>query len=146
MNGTQQIINMMKLCKFRKLVFIEFRICVTRSISFDALVQRYEPPEGRNRWDAPLFEVTPDDQLPFEQIADYLANKRPPPPNKSTVNVRKIFHLLRKTRCLSLFYSYQYRIQIFYMTSIMLLKMLSMYAKRKKTYESDIFKSFVFPF
>ncbi|CAF1438240.1 unnamed protein product [Rotaria magnacalcarata] len=54
---------------------------------FDALVQRYEPPEGRNRWDAPLFEVTPDDPLPLEQIADYLANKRPPPPNKSTVNL-----------------------------------------------------------
>lgn len=50
-------------------------------------MQRYEPPEGRNRWDAPLFEITPEDQLPLEQIADYLANKRPPPPNKSTVNV-----------------------------------------------------------
>jgi protein KTI12 len=56
-------------------------------ISFDALVQRYEPPESRHRWDAPLFELTPDDELPIEQIADYLANKRPPPPNKSTVNV-----------------------------------------------------------
>ncbi|CAF4086917.1 unnamed protein product [Adineta steineri] len=55
--------------------------------TFDALVQRYEPPEGRNRWDAPLFELTPSDELPLEQIADYLANKRPPPPNKSTVNL-----------------------------------------------------------
>ncbi|CAF1197096.1 unnamed protein product [Rotaria sordida] len=54
---------------------------------FDALVQRYEPPEGRNRWDAPLFILTPNDELPLEQIADYLANKRPPPPNKSTVNL-----------------------------------------------------------
>ena len=62
-------------------LIIEFRR------SFDALVQRYEPPEGRNRWDAPLFELTPDAELPLEQIADYLANKRPPPPNKSTVNV-----------------------------------------------------------
>ncbi|CAF1604551.1 unnamed protein product [Rotaria sp. Silwood1] len=54
---------------------------------FDALVQRYEPPENRNRWDAPLFELTPNDELPLEQIVDYLANKRPPPPNKSTVNL-----------------------------------------------------------
>ena len=57
--------------------------------SFDALVQRFEPPEARHRWDAPLFELTPTDELPIEQIADYLANKRPPPPNKSTVNVRR---------------------------------------------------------
>lgn len=54
---------------------------------FDALFQRFEPPESRHRWDAPLFELTPDDPLPFEQIADYLANHRPPPPNKSTVNL-----------------------------------------------------------
>lgn len=56
-------------------------------VSFDALVQRFEPPEGRHRWDAPLFELTPTDELPLEQIADHLANKRAPPPNKSTVNV-----------------------------------------------------------
>ena len=56
-------------------------------VSFDALVQRFEPPEGRHRWDAPLFELTPTDDLPLEQIADHLANKRAPPPNKSTVNV-----------------------------------------------------------
>jgi protein KTI12 len=66
-----------------KSFFVSNFIC----ISFDALIQRYEPPDGRNRWDAPLFELTPNDELPIEQIADYLANKRPPPPNKSTVNV-----------------------------------------------------------
>jgi protein KTI12 len=65
--------------------------------SFDALVQRYEPPIGQNRWDAPLFELKPEDELPLEQIADYLANKRPPPPNKSTVNVSlNINHVLRR--------------------------------------------------
>jgi len=63
--------------------------------SFDALYQRYEPPEGRNRWDAPLFEINPQEQLPLEQIADYLANKRPPPPNKSTVNVRQTSQYLK---------------------------------------------------
>lgn len=66
---------------------MEMNLLIQFRRSFDALVQRYEPPEGRNRWDAPLFELTPDAELPLEQIADYLANKRPPPPNKSTVNV-----------------------------------------------------------
>jgi hypothetical protein len=82
----QLIIDMTKQCEFRrkkKFFFLSNLIYH----SFDALVQRYEPPEGRNRWDAPLFELTPNDELPLEQISDYLANKRPPPPNKSTVNV-----------------------------------------------------------
>ncbi len=79
------LIDMMKQCELpkKKDEFFLNLLC----ISFDALVQRYEPPEGRHRWDAPLFELTPNDELPLEQIADYLANKRPPPPNKSTVNV-----------------------------------------------------------
>ena len=83
---------MMKQCKFRKKNNVFFNFIF---ISFDALVQRYEPPEGRNRWDAPLFELTPNDELPLEQIADYLANKRPPPPNKSTVNVSLKYQLSR---------------------------------------------------
>ncbi len=84
-NGIRLLIDMKKQCKFtnKNLFFSNLIYC-----SFDALIQRYEPPEGRNRWDAPLFELTPNDELPFEQIADYLANKRAPPPNKSTVNVR----------------------------------------------------------
>lgn len=60
------------------------------SISFSALVQRYEAPDGKNRWDAPLFRINPDDSLPLEEIGDYFANKRPAPPNKSTINVPKI--------------------------------------------------------
>jgi hypothetical protein len=84
----QLIVDMKKQCKFRKKRIVFVRISFCCAYSFDALVQRYEPPEGRNRWDAPLFELTPNDELPLEQIADYLANKRPPPPNKSTVNVR----------------------------------------------------------
>ncbi|CAF0741072.1 unnamed protein product [Didymodactylos carnosus] len=54
---------------------------------FDALTQRFEPPDGKNRWDSPLFEITPEMNLPCEQIIDFLLNKRPPPPNKSTVNL-----------------------------------------------------------
>ena len=74
-------------CEYKEEHF-QFEL-VSFVISFDALVQRFEPPDGRNRWDAPLFELKPEDDLPLEQIADFLANKRPPPPNKSTVNVNK---------------------------------------------------------
>jgi len=99
-------------------------------ISFDALIQRYEPPEGRNRWDAPLFELTPNDELPLEQIADYLANKRPPPPNKSTVNVSLNINYSDINNLFRI--SYQYRIQIFYMMLIVLLKMFLMYVDKHK--------------
>ncbi|KRT86620.1 hypothetical protein AMK59_2795 [Oryctes borbonicus] len=56
-----------------------------RSI-FDALVFRYEEPDGKNRWDAPLFVTFPDRTLEFDDIAKALLGKKAPPPNMSTQN------------------------------------------------------------
>ncbi|KAM9376583.1 protein KTI12 homolog [Pholidichthys leucotaenia] len=51
---------------------------------FDGLVQRFEAPDSRNRWDNPLFTVLKDDTLPFEVISDALFKRKAPPPNQST--------------------------------------------------------------
>ncbi|XP_029951863.1 protein KTI12 homolog [Salarias fasciatus] len=51
---------------------------------FDALVQRFEAPDSRNRWDSPLFTILKDDTLPFEEISDALLKRKAPPPNQST--------------------------------------------------------------
>uniref|UniRef100_A0A1A7YR93 Protein KTI12 homolog n=1 Tax=Iconisemion striatum TaxID=60296 RepID=A0A1A7YR93_9TELE len=50
----------------------------------DALVQRFEAPDSRNRWDSPLFTVLKDDVLPLEAISDALFKRKAPPPNQST--------------------------------------------------------------
>ena len=55
---------------------------------FDALVMRYEAPDSRNRWDSPLITVQVDDDLPKERLASALFDRKPPPPNQSTQNVR----------------------------------------------------------
>ncbi|XP_028307519.1 protein KTI12 homolog [Gouania willdenowi] len=52
--------------------------------TFEALVQRFEAPDSRNRWDSPLFTVLSDDTLPFEAISEALLNRKAPPPNQST--------------------------------------------------------------
>ncbi|CAJ0954759.1 unnamed protein product [Ranitomeya imitator] len=51
---------------------------------FDALVQRFEAPDSRNRWDSPLFTVHKDDVLPLDQISDAIFHRKAPPPNQST--------------------------------------------------------------
>ncbi|MEQ2276845.1 kti12, chromatin associated, partial [Xenotaenia resolanae] len=51
---------------------------------FEALVQRFEAPDSRNRWDSPLFTVLKDDILPLEAISDALFKRKAPPPNQST--------------------------------------------------------------
>ena len=41
------------------------------SAIFEDLIQRFEEPEGRNRWDSPLFTVPYEDEtLPLEAIWD----------------------------------------------------------------------------
>ncbi|XP_043278832.1 protein KTI12 homolog [Venturia canescens] len=55
----------------------------TREI-FDALVMRYETPDSRNRWDSPLFVVTPHDLLHFDEIYSALYEVKAPKPNMST--------------------------------------------------------------
>ncbi|KAM4748944.1 protein KTI12 homolog [Rhinophrynus dorsalis] len=51
---------------------------------FDALVQRFEAPDSRNRWDSPLFTVHKEEKLPMEQICSAIFHRRAPPPNQST--------------------------------------------------------------
>ncbi|KAJ1332529.1 hypothetical protein BSLG_008831 [Batrachochytrium salamandrivorans] len=59
---------------------------------FENLCSRFEEPDGRNRWDAPLFTVIPDDadmsdpiSSISQQIVEAVLLKKPPPPNLSTV-------------------------------------------------------------
>ncbi|XP_063985863.1 protein KTI12 homolog [Diachasmimorpha longicaudata] len=52
--------------------------------TFDALILRYETPNNKNRWDSPLFAVTPDDKLPLEDIYHSLYSVDAPKPNMST--------------------------------------------------------------
>ncbi|XP_053319231.1 protein KTI12 homolog [Spea bombifrons] len=51
---------------------------------FDALVQRFEAPDSRNRWDSPLFTLHMDDELPVEPICNAIFHRKAPPPNQST--------------------------------------------------------------
>ncbi|KAJ8036224.1 Protein KTI12-like [Holothuria leucospilota] len=53
---------------------------------FDALVMRFEPPIGKNRWDKPLFSLKKDDELNGDEIHSALFEKRPPARNMSTVS------------------------------------------------------------
>lgn len=53
---------------------------------FDALVFRYEEPNGMSRWDSPLYAVSYDDTtLPVDEIWDTLVLQRPKPPNQATL-------------------------------------------------------------
>lgn len=47
------------------------------------LMQRFEAPDSRNRWDSPLVPVLNDD-IPLQQIESALFSRAPPPPNLST--------------------------------------------------------------
>nr|CAG4652012.1 EOG090X0A11 [Triops cancriformis] len=51
---------------------------------FDALAMRYEAPESRNRWDSPLFTAVADEELPLQEIAKALFERKAPTPNQST--------------------------------------------------------------
>eukprot|EP00049_Salpingoeca_infusionum_P012398 m.226990 g.226990 ORF g.226990 m.226990 type:complete len:273 (+) comp15172_c0_seq1:138-956(+) len=50
-----------------------------------ALFLRFEAPDGRNRWDKPLFALDVDDDMPYEQIKTALFNpSRPIIPHQAT--------------------------------------------------------------
>lgn len=68
---------------------------------------RFEAPDSRNRWDSPLFIIHPDEELPYQQITDALFNRKPPPPNHSTLPV--CFYML-----LSIILLYQYVVICYY--------------------------------
>nr|CAI5832535.1 unnamed protein product [Callosobruchus analis] len=55
-------------------------------VIFDALLMRYEEPDGRNRWDAPLFMIFPEQTLDKAEIYASLFKKKLPKPNMSTQN------------------------------------------------------------
>ncbi|XP_057672706.1 protein KTI12 homolog [Diorhabda carinulata] len=54
--------------------------------TFDALVMRYEDPNGNNRWDAPLFTIFPHQVLDLDGMYTNLFKKKAPKPNLSTQN------------------------------------------------------------
>ncbi|CAG9770942.1 unnamed protein product [Ceutorhynchus assimilis] len=54
--------------------------------TFDALVMRYEDPDGKNRWDSPLFTIYPESILDPTPIYLSLFKKAPPKPNQATEN------------------------------------------------------------
>lgn len=62
--------------------------------SLDALFVRFEPPDSRNRWDAPLFTIQVDDKLPCEDIYNALYQRKAPPPNQSTQSVSRSYRQL----------------------------------------------------
>ncbi|GAB0099256.1 KTI12 [Sergentomyia squamirostris] len=53
---------------------------------FDALCQRFEEPQGQNRWDAPLFVTLPDQEIDLDGIYSALFENKLPTPNQSTQN------------------------------------------------------------
>lgn len=55
---------------------------------FEALVFRYEEPNGMSRWDSPLYTISYDDtELPVPEIWESLVLNKPKPPNQATVLV-----------------------------------------------------------
>jgi len=48
-------------------------------------------PNSKNRWDAPLYAVTPDDELMYDEIYKSLYEVAPPKPNRSTQCVGILF-------------------------------------------------------
>ena len=54
-----------------------------------ALMDRYEAPNSRNRWDNPLLVVS-GDEVPLEGIHEALFSRNAPPPNLSTQSVGPI--------------------------------------------------------
>lgn len=63
--------------------------------TFDALVMRYEEPDGKNRWDSPLFTIFPHQELDKNAVMSCLFDEAPPPPNMSTQNVLNSINFVR---------------------------------------------------
>lgn len=82
--------------------------CQYSQENFDALIMRYEAPDGRNRWDTPLFTIQPEDKLPFEEIAAALCERKAPAPNQSTqsVNIQHLFWSSVISFTFSMFFSF----------------------------------------
>ncbi|KOC68668.1 Protein KTI12 like protein [Habropoda laboriosa] len=48
------------------------------------VLYRYEAPDSKNRWDSPLFAVSAEDELKFDEIYRSLYEVKAPKPNLST--------------------------------------------------------------
>lgn len=48
------------------------------------IIYRYEAPDNKNRWDVPLFNILPEDELKFDDIYKSLYEVKAPKPNLST--------------------------------------------------------------
>lgn len=51
------------------------------------LLDRLEVPDERNRWDAPLFRLNPEDDTPCAEVCAAVLDRLPPRPNQSTQSV-----------------------------------------------------------
>ncbi|XP_066915145.1 protein KTI12 homolog [Clytia hemisphaerica] len=51
----------------------------------DGLFMRFEPPDSNKRWDSPLFTITQETPLSFDDVYDSLYKRSAPPPNQSTI-------------------------------------------------------------
>lgn len=54
---------------------------------FDALLDRYECPDSKNRWDSPLFILHPEEEIDISAVAAALLERNPGKANQSTVTV-----------------------------------------------------------
>eukprot|EP00040_Diaphanoeca_grandis_P020571 m.109418 g.109418 ORF g.109418 m.109418 type:complete len:273 (-) comp27956_c1_seq2:199-1017(-) len=52
-----------------------------------ALIQRFECPDNRQRWEAPLFTIAFDEEPPIEAIMEALSAKHSKKPHKATANL-----------------------------------------------------------
>ncbi|XP_059474627.1 protein KTI12 homolog [Neocloeon triangulifer] len=57
---------------------------------FDNLLERYECPDSKNRWDSPLFMVQSDEDIDFDSIAKCLLEGRAAKANQSTVMMNNL--------------------------------------------------------
>ncbi|CAB3366288.1 Hypothetical predicted protein [Cloeon dipterum] len=57
---------------------------------FDELLLRYECPDSKNRWDAPLYTLHSVEDLDFEAIVNPLLRKSPAKANQSTVTMHSL--------------------------------------------------------
>jgi protein KTI12 len=58
------------------------------ALRLQELVMRYEKPNGKNRWDSPLFTVKPSSELPLQEILDFVQSKQTVTQTMATQYVR----------------------------------------------------------
>eukprot|EP01091_Cochliopodium_minus_P007309 TRINITY_DN17208_c0_g1_i1.p1 TRINITY_DN17208_c0_g1~~TRINITY_DN17208_c0_g1_i1.p1 ORF type:complete len:271 (+),score=72.10 TRINITY_DN17208_c0_g1_i1:30-842(+) len=54
-----------------------------------SLASRFEAPNGKNRWDKPLFTVNPEDKTPLKELEEHINNKVVKPHTSNVPEVQK---------------------------------------------------------